>query len=172
MSKGNCDTVNASASFEEDIPMIKKVLLAVAMVTLATPVFADAGVRLGTLTCRLTGIDNMIVYTDEKFACSFQHTDGSVESYIGEIKKVGIDLSVKKNYTLVWLVLAATAESHKPGGMAGTYVGASADAAVGAGGGAQYLIGGFNKSISLQPYSVAGETGTGVSVGIESFELK
>lgn len=152
--------------------MIKKFLLAAILSATTAPVLADAGVKLGTLTCRLTDVDNMIVYTDEKFACGFQHTNGSIENYIGEIKQVGLNLSVKRNYTLVWLVFTANADAQKPHAMAGTYVGASADAALGAGGGANYLTGGFNDAISLQPYSVSGETGVGVSVGIETFELK
>ena len=152
--------------------MIKKTLLAAVLSSVALPVLADDGVRMGKLTCRLTGVDDAIVYTTEKFACSFQNSNGKVESYLGQIKEVGLDLSVTKNYTLIWLVVAASEDAEKAGAMAGTYFGASADAADGSGGGAQYLVGGFNKSISLQPYALAEESGTGVSVGIEQFELK
>jgi hypothetical protein len=151
---------------------LKKVCLAAVFAAVASSAFADADVRLGTLTCRLTGVDNDIVYTDEKFACSFEPSDGKVESYIGEIKEVGLDLSVTKNYTLTWYVVVASTVSYKPGQMAGTYVGASADVAAGSGGGAQYLVGGFNKQINLQPWAGASESGTGVSVDIEQFELK
>jgi hypothetical protein len=152
--------------------MIKKIYLTVVLCAISAPVFADAGVRLGTLTCRLTGVDNDIVYTDQKFACTFEPSSGKAESYIGEIKEIGIDLSVTKNYTMTWYVVTAAAESYKAGDMAGTYVGASADAAAGSGGGVDYLVGGFNNQIALQPWAAGEESGTGVSVGIESFELK
>ena len=152
--------------------MISRCALAVVFCTFALPAFADADVRLGTPTCRLTGVEDEIVYSDHKFACSFEPSNGKVESYIGEIKKVGIDLSVEKNYTLTWYVLAASLDSYKPGELAGTYVGASADAAAGNGGGVEYLVGGFNNLINLQPWAGGEESGTGVSVGIESFELK
>jgi hypothetical protein len=152
--------------------MIRKVCLAAILCAIATPVFADAEVRLGTLTCRLTGVDDDIVYTDEKFACSFEPSSGKVESYIGQIKEVGLDLSVTKGFTMTWYVVSAAAASYKPGDMAGTYVGASADASAGSGGGVDYLVGGFNNQIALQPWATGSESGTGVSVGIETFELK
>lgn len=152
--------------------MIRKLFLAAIFSGVAAPAFADADVRLGTLTCRLTGVEDEIVYSDQKFACSFEPSTGKVESYIGEIKEVGIDLSVEKNYTFTWYVLAASLDSYKPGELAGTYVGASANAAAGSGGGAEYLVGGFNNIINLQPWAGGEESGTGVSVGIESFELK
>jgi Protein of unknown function (DUF992) len=152
--------------------MIKKICLTVVLCTISVPVFADADVRLGTLTCRLTGVDNDIVYTDQKFACTFEPSSGKAESYIGEIKEVGVDLSVTKNYTMTWYVVTAATESYKAGDMAGTYVGASADASAGSGGGVDYLVGGFNNQIALQPWATGEESGTGVSIGIESFELK
>jgi len=152
--------------------MVKTLFMAAVVCGLAAPAFADADVKLGTLTCRLTGVEDEIVYSDQKFACSFEPSSGKVESYIGEIKEVGIDLSVEKNYTLTWYVLAASVDAYKPGELAGTYLGASADAAAGSGGGAQYLVGGFNNLFNLQPWVAGEETGTGISVGIESFELK
>jgi Protein of unknown function (DUF992) len=151
---------------------MKKIILAVGFLAIAAPALADANVRLGTLTCRLTGVENDIVYTDQKFACSFEPSSGKVESYIGQIKEVGLDLSVTKDYTMTWYVVTAATNTYKPGDMAGTYVGASADVAAGSGYGADYLVGGFNNQLALQPWAGGEESGTGVSVGIESFELK
>ncbi|HTN97528.1 MAG TPA: DUF992 domain-containing protein, partial [Nordella sp.] len=48
----------------------------------------------------------------------------------------------------------------------------AADAAVGVGLGANVLVGGFEKSIALQPLSVSGEVGLNVAVGIGAIELK
>lgn len=151
---------------------MRKLLLAALVCLLGAPVFADANVKLGKLTCRLTDVENDIVYTDEKFACSFEPEEGKVESYIGQIKQVGVDLSVVKNYTLVWYVVTGSLNTYKPGDMAGTYVGASAEVSAGEGAGADWLTGGFNQEINLQPWAVGSDSGDGVSLGIEEFELK
>lgn len=151
---------------------MRKLVLAAMACALAAPAFADADVQLGKLTCRLTDVENDIVYTDEKFACSFEPNEGKVESYIGQITEVGLNLSVVKDYTLVWYVVAGSLDTYKPGNLAGTYVGASADAAAGDGAGADYLVGGFNNEINLQPWALSDESGAGVSLDIEKFELK
>ncbi len=151
---------------------MRKLVLAALVCAAAVPAFADPDVRLGTLTCRLTDVENDIVYTDEKFACSFEPSEGKVESYIGQITEIGVNLSVVKNYTLTWYVVAGSLDTYKPGNLAGTYVGASADAAAGSGAGADYLVGGFNSEINLQPWALSSESGDGVSLDIEKFELK
>jgi len=52
-----------------------------------------------------------------------------------------------------------------------SYVGASAQATVAVGVGANALIGGFNKSFALQPLSVEGSKGLNVAAGIGSISL-
>ena len=42
---------------------------------------------------------------------------------------------------------------------------------VGVGGGANVLVGGFNKTIALQPLSVQGQTGVNLAVGIAGLSL-
>jgi len=54
----------------------------------------------------------------------------------------------------------------------GTHVGAEAGVSVGAGVGANYLTGGFNGKLSLQPYSVEGKSGFGLNLGGQKFVLK
>jgi len=54
----------------------------------------------------------------------------------------------------------------------GEYAGASAQANVGVGLGANVLIGGLDKSIALQPVSVEGSTGLNVAAGIGQISLK
>ena len=44
-------------------------------------------------------------------------------------------------------------------------------AAVGVGAGANVLVGGFNKSVTLQPVSISGETGLNVAAGIGELTL-
>ncbi|MEM9223759.1 MAG: DUF992 domain-containing protein [Pseudomonadota bacterium] len=138
---------------------------------LATVTTADAAaVRIGTLTCELTGETNAIVYSTQDFDCNFAPTSGPREEYTGKIRQIGVDLEFVNTLTLVWAVLAPAA-SNDPGALAGEYVGAAASAAVGVGVGGRVLVGGFERSFTLQPLSVSGSTGGGADVGIERFTL-
>jgi hypothetical protein len=146
--------------------------LALAVALGASSSRAEVGAELGVLTCKLKDVQNDIVYTDEKFACEFKPKSGKAESYAGQIKSVGLDLSVTKEMTLVWGVLAPTAHAGAPHSLRGTYVGGSAAVAIGAGAGGNVLVGGGDNSITLQPISVSGIVGSGASIGIDEFELE
>ena len=65
---------------------------------------------------------------------------------------------------MVWSVYAPT--NRRYGALAGHYAGASAEATVGAGVGANALIGGSNRTVTLQPVSVQGQTGLNLAVGV------
>ena len=54
-----------------------------------------------------------------------------------------------------WAVLMPT-EGPQRGALAGDYVGASGQVAVGVGVGGNVLVGGSNRSVTLQPFSVEG----------------
>jgi hypothetical protein len=56
--------------------------------------------------------------------------------------------------------------------LAGNYVGASAQATVGAGLGANVLVGGSDRTVALQPLSVQGQTGLNVAAGVADLELR
>ena len=133
---------------------------------------ADAGSRVGTLTCKATEITNVIVFSETKLLCLYEGANGITEKYEGDVDKIGVDLSIKNNITLIWAVVAPTQTEFLAGQLAGTYVGASADASVGVGAGANVLIGGGENGFMLQPVSVEGIEGIGASIGIQSFELK
>jgi hypothetical protein len=75
----------------------------------------------------------------------------------------------EKSY-ITWVVFAPGKVN--AGSLAGVYVGATADAAIGVGLGANVLVGGLENSIALQPLSVEGETGLNIAVGIGEVELK
>jgi hypothetical protein len=55
--------------------------------------------------------------------------------------------------------------------LTGTYVGASAEATLAAGLGANVLVGGSNRAVALQPLSVQGQIGLNVAAGIGTLEL-
>jgi hypothetical protein len=71
---------------------------------------------------------------------------------------------------MTWVVHSST-EGRMRGALAGTYSGAAAEATVGAGLGANVLVGGSNRSIALQPLSVQGQTGLNLAVGVAELRL-
>ena len=56
--------------------------------------------------------------------------------------------------------------------MSGSYIGAGGEATIGAGVGANALIGGSNRSVALQPLSIQGQQGVNVAAGVTNFELR
>ena len=94
-----------------------------------------------------------------------------MEHYAGSISKWGVDIGYTGKGKLIWAVFAPTSDV-RPGAIEGEYAGASAQANVGVGLGANVLIGGLDKSIALQPVSVEGSTGLNVAAGIGQISLK
>ncbi len=153
--------------------LITGIAVAPALAQSESEAATEAGVEIGTLTCDVQDVDNVIVYTEQDFACTFEHAGSDqTEAYTGKITKIGIDLSIKEDFTIVWAVLAPTDDAYEPKALQGTYAGASADVAAGVGGGAKVLVGGGDNSFTLQPVSVTGVEGAGASIGLETFELK
>jgi len=72
---------------------------------------------------------------------------------------------------MVWAVFAPASDVGKDA-LEGNYAGVSASAAVGVGAGAKVLVGGLDKSITLQPVSVEGDTGVNLAVGVAAINLK
>lgn len=148
------------------------VTLAVLAGLAAPAAHADGGVKVGELTCRMDGLKNDIVYTKEEFACTFQPTSGDPQSYTAVLKEVGVNLSFTKDNTLVWGVLAPSDNLASPDVLKGTYVGAGGTVEVGGGIGANILVGGGDKSITLQPISVSGLVGAGASLDVSALEIR
>lgn len=131
----------------------------------------DAGVKAGALTCTLTSSTNLVLVSGGTFDCVYAPGgDGPTENYAGAIDKIGVDLSVINEKKLVWVVFAPSNDT-APGALAGSYVGASADAALGVALGAKVLVGGGDNAFTLQPAVVSGGTGVGAAVGLEQFRL-
>ena len=72
---------------------------------------------------------------------------------------------------MVWAVYRA-GKSLRDGDLAGSYGGVSAEATVVVGVGANALVGGADKSISLQPFSVEGQTGLNIAAGVTELTLE
>ena len=71
---------------------------------------------------------------------------------------------------MIWSVFAPSGWVSR-GALAGIYAGATAEATVGAGLGANVLVGGSDRSIALQPLSVQGQAGLNVAVGVADLIL-
>lgn len=130
-----------------------------------------ATVEIGTLTCEQTDRSNLVIWSEAEFACVFDAVDDQPEHYVGEITKIGVDLTIEKIETLKWMVFAPSDTTDR-GALEGTYVGASADVAAGAGVGVRALVGGMEESFTLQPVSASAETGIGAGIGVEQFKLR
>ena len=71
---------------------------------------------------------------------------------------------------MVWAVFRADQSPY--GALAGQYAGASAEATVGAGVGANALMGGSNRTVTLQPLSVQGQAGLNLAAGVAGLTLR
>ena len=156
-----------------DVKTHFKMMIGVAAValTLGAAQAQPAGVKVGTLTCDVAAGAGFIFGSTKDLNCSYQPTPARTERYSGSISKWGVDVGYTGKGKLVWAVLAPTSEV-RPGALEGEYAGATAQATVGVGLGANALTGGLDKSIALQPLSVQGSTGLNVAAGIGQISLK
>ena len=150
--------------------MFKRCIAAALAASLvAAPAFAASGVNVGSLNCKVAGGSGFIFGSTKSISCIFSRPDGTAERYRGEIKKYGVDLGFTEGAYMVWVVFAPG--QVKKGALAGEYVGATADAAVGVGLGANVLLGGSNDQIALQPASIEGVQGLNVAAGFGQLTL-
>ena len=143
---------------------------ALAALSSAMPAHAQY-VQAGMLVCDMTGSVGMIVSSQRQMRCRFTNALGEPEVYGGLMTRIGLDLGATAGGQLAWLVLAPSGQFAR-GALAGNYGGASAEASVGVGVGANVLVGGFERSIVLQPVSVQGQVGLNAAVGITGLALR
>ncbi|HTS40374.1 MAG TPA: DUF992 domain-containing protein [Xanthobacteraceae bacterium] len=129
------------------------------------------GAKIGTLSCDISGGLGMIIASQKTVNCMFlpEATGWNRESYTGSISKFGLDIGGTTGAQMVWAVFAAG--SPAPGALAGEYAGATAEATIAVGLGANALIGGSNRSIALQPLSITGQTGLNAAAGVAILRL-
>jgi hypothetical protein len=127
--------------------------------------------KVGTLTCDISAGIGLIVTSKKDLTCMFTPSQpGPREVYTGSITKFGLDLGATTGGEMVWAVDAPTTRTF--GALAGHYSGASGEATVGAGVGANVLIGGSNRTVTLQPVSVQGQGGLNLAVGVSELSLR
>jgi len=153
--------------------MVRTVITSAALVLAALIGSAQAQERVqaGSLTCDVSAGIGLIIGSQRNVSCTFTPlTPGPIEYYTGTISKLGVDIGVTTGGVMVWLVWAPT---NRPlGALSGTYAGGTAEASVIAGIGANALIGGSNRTIALQPFSVQGQVGLNVAAGVAGLDLR
>src|SRR5579862_2733082 len=131
----------------------------------------ESGVKAGELTCNVDSGWGFVFGSSRGLKCTYSPKAGVFEHYTGHVSKFGVDIGYTQAGVIVWIVVAPTTDL-APGALAGHYGGVTAGASVGAGLGANVLVGGSNKSIALQPLSLEGNQGLNIAAGIAEITLR
>jgi hypothetical protein len=145
------------------------VILALGL-ALGTARVAAQQVRAGVLSCDVAGGLGLVPGSQKLVSCSFTpEGEGRREDYDGSITKYGVDLGLTRGSRMLWIVFTNTVAG--PGFLAGDYFGATGEATVGAGLGTNVLLGGSNRTVTLQPISLSGQTGLNLAIGVAALQL-
>ena len=129
------------------------------------------GTKFGVLKCHVAGGVGFIITSSKALNCVFDASNGTKERYVGTIRRFGVDIGITGPGELGWVVLAPE-KGRKAGALAGDYAGVGAEITVVGGVGANALLGGFERSISLQPLSLQVQTGGDLAAGVTSMNLE
>jgi len=137
----------------------------------ASPANAQAPrLEVGTLRCSLSSSIGLVVGSQRNVSCIFSSDFAPDEAYEGRMTRVGLDLGFTTGGRIIWSVFATT--NRYAGMLSGRYVGATAEASVAVGLGANVLVGGSRRSVALQPVSVQGQTGFNIAAGEGELRLR
>lgn len=152
--------------------VVAAAVISVSALALAAPASAQNRVKVGTLDCAIAPGVGLVVVSQKELSCAFlpAYRGWSHERYVGLVSKIGMDLGFTGGGRMLWAVYAPT--DRRRWALAGHYGGASAEATVGAGVGANVLFGGNNRTISLQPLSGQGQVGLNVAAGVAGLDLR
>ena len=151
--------------------VIGTLVLALAALVVSPQAAQAQRVRAGVLNCDVSGGLGLIIGSQRTVNCLFTpDIPGPQEGYFGTITKFGLDLGATVAGSLVWAVYADTTRGL--GFLAGDYAGASGEATVAVGLGANVLVGGSNRTVALQPLSVMGQVGLNIAVGVANLSLR
>ncbi|MGB8897743.1 MAG: DUF992 domain-containing protein [Methylocella sp.] len=151
-------------------PPLRAVLLGAAFVGLTATAASAVPVQSGVLACNVAPGIGFVIGSSKTLSCVFHRARGRPEYYAGTINRVGLDIGATGPGQFAWGVITAG----PPGrhyALAGDYGGPGIGIALGAGGSANSLVGGYGNSISLQPLSGA-TTGLNLSAGIGALTLQ
>ena len=139
--------------------------------TSAQTAVAQQGVKIGALRCEVSGGLGLIITSSKEMQCVFTSARGHREHYYGTVRKFGLDIGATDKGVLAWDVFAPSSGPER-GALAGDYVGVDASATIGAGFGANALVGGFGRSFTLQPLSIQAQTGLDLAGGVSLMTLR
>lgn len=127
--------------------------------------------RVGVLQCEVAPAVGLILGSRREMTCLFRPDRGRREAYAGAFTRVGLDIGITGRGVLAWTVFAPTRRL-SPYQLAGSYTGASAQATLAVGLGANVLVGGSRDTVALQPLSVQAQTGANLALGVGNLTLQ
>ena len=150
--------------------LIKPALL-LGLLLIENPAHAQgSSAQQGMLTCRTGPSVGLLVGSTQSVACQFKANAGWSQNYLGRINRIGLDIGITAGGVMVWAVLGSSS-AIRPGVLTGRFVGASGDISLGIGAGANILVGGTARSVSLQPLSLEGQVGVNLALGVAALRL-
>ena len=128
--------------------------------------------RAGVLGCDVSGGVGFIIGSQRRMVCTFTPDNGAPqEVYHGTISRFGLDIGATAGGSMVWAVFSDFV-GPAPGSLAGDYIGATGEATIAVGLGANVLIGGSNRQVALQPLSIGGQVGLNLALGVAELQLR
>jgi len=132
----------------------------------------EPSAKAGVLTCNMSPSIGFVVGSRQRLACLFTPSGPyPPENYLGEITRIGVDIGITDGGVMAWAVFMPTRGSQY-GSLAGSYGGVSGDLSLGVGVGGNILVGGSHRSVTLQPFSVEGQVGVNLAVGVSGVVLR
>ncbi len=150
-------------------PPVRAAILGTALIGLSATASSATPVQSGVLECNVAPGVGFIVGSSKSLSCVFHRARGGPEFYAGTISRIGLDIGATGPGHFVWGVFAEPSGPHYA--LTGNYAGPGVGLALGAGGTADTLVGGYANSVSLQPLS-GPSTGLNLSAGIGALTLQ
>jgi len=171
MSRGILLTLGLAIAFASIAPSVRAQEGATSESAPASGGGQTATVRAGYLSCHVNSGWGFIFGSSRNLRCAYALQPGYTEYYDGSITKFGADIGYLHSAVLLWAVVTPSTNLGQ-GALEGHYGGATVSAALGVGGGANVMVGGFKDSIALQPISIEGQNGLNVAAGVVGLSLK
>ena len=151
--------------------MMVALILALAAVSFNGQTAQAQRIRTGVLNCDVSAGLGLIIGSQRSVNCLFTPDQpGPQEGYYGTITKFGLDIGATAGGAMVWGVYADTSRGY--GFLAGDYAGASGEATVAVGLGANVLVGGSSRTVALQPLSLTGQVGLNLAIGVANLSIR
>jgi Protein of unknown function (DUF992) len=151
-------------------PPVRAALLGAALIGLTASKPGATPLQSGVLVCNVAPGIGLIIGSSRSLSCVFHPARGRPEYYAGTINRIGLDIGATGPGQFAWGVFTAGPLGRRYA-LAGDYAGPGVGLALGAGGSANTLAGGYGNLISLHPLSGT-STGINLSAGIGALTLQ